>query len=117
MVPGAEQDLPPPVPDREGKIAQESLGAALAPTLVSAEDQLAVCDLPARTAGEAKSDDELLAIIDAGVGCEDEDPIDVRQRQLLLQGFRRRVEHPVSETGGPLVPCTRAVRPPMGDAF
>ena len=59
VVPGAEDDLPAGVPDREREVAEQALGAMLAPALVRAEDQFCVRD----GAGSTEQGAEFLPVI------------------------------------------------------
>ena len=117
MIARAKERLPALVPDGKGKIAQESFRRVFAPLLVRAKDQLAVGDLAVRPLGESERGDELIAVVDPGVGGDDQVALLAGQGQLLVEGFRRRPEHPMSQTNRPDVPHAGTVRAPVGEAF
>ena len=62
----AEQALCTAIPEREREVAEQVLGARLAPALVSGEDQLGISGVR----GSREQGAELGAIVDTGVGHE-----------------------------------------------
>ncbi len=80
MVAGAEQPLPLGVPDGEGEVAEQPLGAGLAPAAVGGQHQRRVGD---GRVGEAEGRDQRLAVVEPQVGGDGQAVVD--------QGLRRRV--------------------------
>src|SRR5215208_3356036 len=116
VIPGAGQFLTPLVPDCKGEVAQKFLRAAFAPLPVGAKDQFTIADLLARAGGDAKSRYELIPVVEANVGGEYEVSALPHQGELLVERFRGRPEHPVTETDGTFAPRALSVRPSVGNA-
>src|SRR5439155_10670072 len=93
MVARAEQEPPARVPESEGEVAEQVLGAALAPARVSLEDELSV-----RHGGRSREQGaQFLTVVDPGVGGERELARRVREGEPLVERLGRGPENPVAE--------------------
>jgi hypothetical protein len=113
MIPRAEELLSALIPDGKGKVAQEFLRATLVPFLIGRRYQVALGDPPRRLFSETQRRDELIAIIDASIGSEDEITGLTHVGECLLEGFRCRPEHSMPQTDAPLVPNALAIQTPV----
>jgi hypothetical protein len=94
VIAGAKEDISRAVPKSKRVVPDEVFGAVLTPAFVRAVDELAVSDL-ARGSPEGRN--ELVTVINAGIGSEGAFSVLAKQREVLVEGLGGRPEQAVTE--------------------
>jgi hypothetical protein len=115
-IPRAEELLPPPVPEREGKVPEDPGRALLAPVFVGAQDELdvGVCTKPGALTCQRSS--KLAPIVDSAIEGQYELPRLVLPGLCLVEGLRSRVKLPVTQAHRARHPLSRSIGPPVDEA-
>jgi len=115
MVPGAEQLPLPGIPNGESKIAQQPIGAALAPALVSPQDQFRIAIIARREAPGLEPMPQFRTVVHAAVQRKAKRGIPVRKGLLLMRRFRSALKHQMAESDRAIDPVPDSVRSPVLD--
>ena len=97
MVTGTEQSLVGRVPDCKCKVPQQVQHAIFTPFAIGREDQMAVRQKFHGSAIYVERGNQVRAIINSGIGDNNEAADGILPGQSFMQGFRRAVEHQMAE--------------------